>query len=79
MGSYDLAEIDHHIEDIVNDNNVKLKLNHEMSESVHMAARVTRTVVLLDDDPSVERELQKIASARKHYDEGGVAEQICSE
>jgi methyl-accepting chemotaxis protein len=68
LGLYDLAVIDHHIEDIVNDNNVKIRLNNEMSESAHIAARVTRTVVLLDDDAAIEREMQKIADARKHYD-----------
>ncbi len=68
LGLYDLAVIDHHIEDIVNDNNVKIRLNNDMSESVHVAARVTRTVVLLDDDAAVEHELQKVADARKKYD-----------
>ena len=68
LGLYDLAVIDHHIEDIVNDNNVKIRLNNDMSESVHVAARVTRTIVLLDDDTAVERELQKVADAGKKYD-----------
>jgi methyl-accepting chemotaxis protein len=68
LGLYELAVIDHHVDDIVVDNNVKIKLNNDMSESVHIAARVIRTLVLLEEDAAVERELQKIADARKKYD-----------
>jgi methyl-accepting chemotaxis protein len=59
LGLYDLREIDHHIEDIVNDNNTKLRLVHEMSESAHIAARISRTIVLLDDDAASDRELHR--------------------
>ncbi|MFN0301064.1 MAG: MCP four helix bundle domain-containing protein [Burkholderiales bacterium] len=69
LSLFDLAIIDHHIDDIVTDHNVKIRLNNAMSEGVHVAARVTRTLVLLHDDGEIEREAQKIATARKVYDE----------
>jgi methyl-accepting chemotaxis protein len=52
----------------VTDNNVKIKLNNSMSESVHVVTRVVRSVVLLEDKAAKERELTKITKARADYD-----------
>ena len=38
----ELASIEHNLDDIVKDNNVKIKFNHEMSESVHVVSRHTQ-------------------------------------
>jgi methyl-accepting chemotaxis protein len=63
----ELAVIEHNLNDMVTDNNVKLKLNNDMSEAVHIVARVSRTVVLLHDKAAKEVELEKIGKARAHY------------
>jgi methyl-accepting chemotaxis protein len=55
------------LEDIVLDNNVKLKLNNDMAESVHVVSRVMRTVVLLEDKSAKDVEREKITKAREDY------------
>ena len=59
--------IETNLEDIVLDNNVKLKLNNDMSESVHIVSRVMRTVALIEDKLAKEAERQKIVKARASY------------
>ncbi len=66
----ELALVEHNLDDIVTDNNVKIKLNHEMAESVHVVSRVMRTMVLLHDKDEVAREEAKLVKARAHYDHG---------
>ena len=63
-----LAQVNASLEDVVNDNNVKLQLSQTMSESVHIVSRVMRTVILLDDDAQKATERQKIVDARAAYD-----------
>ena len=65
---YELKAIEHNLDDVVTDNNVKIRLNHEMSEAVHITSRVTRTMVLLQDKEQEQREADKITKALAHYD-----------
>ena len=62
-----LAAVQSNLEDIVRDNNVKIRINNDLSESVHIVARVIRTVVLLEDKAAMEREAALVASARNDY------------
>ena len=64
----ELAAIEHNLDDIVGDNNVKLKLSNDMSEAVHVTARVIRTTLLLQDKADIAAEEAKMAAARKQYD-----------
>jgi methyl-accepting chemotaxis protein len=66
----ELASVEHNLDDIVTDNNVKIKLNHEMAESVHIVSRVMRTMVLLHEKSEIEAEQAKLVKARAHYDHG---------
>ncbi|WP_272552990.1 methyl-accepting chemotaxis protein [Acidovorax sp. NCPPB 3576] len=63
-----LASIQDNLEDIVQDNNVRLQLNNSMSESVHIVARVIRTAALLESKEDVTQELKKVTQARDAYD-----------
>ena len=62
-----LSSIEGNLEDMVTDNNVKIKLIHEMSESAHITARILRTMVLLDDKAAMEREMSMYTKAREVY------------
>ena len=64
----ELAMVEHNLDDIVNDNNVKVKLSNDMSESVHVVSRVMRTMVLLHDKAAITTEEAKLVEARKRYD-----------
>ncbi|MCL5978562.1 MAG: MCP four helix bundle domain-containing protein, partial [Nitrospirae bacterium] len=64
-----MKQIHSRLEEIVEDNVHKLGFVQDMSEQVHIIARVTRTLVLLDDDSAIQQEKQKIEAARKKYDE----------
>ena len=63
-----LSAIQTNLEDVVKDNNVKIQINNDMATSVHVVARVLRTVVLLEDKAEREREMTKITKAREDYD-----------
>jgi methyl-accepting chemotaxis protein len=63
-----LSRIEANLEDIVQDNNVKLKLGNDMSDSIHVVARVMRSLMVLDDPAQKQHELGKIAKAREDYD-----------
>jgi methyl-accepting chemotaxis protein len=63
----ELYVIGTNLEDIVLDNNVKLKLNNDMAESVHVVSRVMRTLVLLEDKSAKDVEREKITKARESY------------
>jgi methyl-accepting chemotaxis protein len=64
----DMATIQAAMEDVVTDNNVKVRLNHEMSDAVHVVTRVMRSIIVLDDKAAREQELAKITQARAVYD-----------
>ncbi len=73
LGVYQLRDIQYRVDQIVNDHAVKLSLVQQMSEAVHVVARVSRTVVLLDEATRREPELAKIAAARQRYDQAAAA------
>ena len=52
---------------VVQDNNVKIKLNHDMSESVHIVSTLIRSVIFLTDKDDQDKEVQKINAARTVY------------
>jgi methyl-accepting chemotaxis protein len=63
-----LREANSQLDDIVHDNVYKILLVNDMSEAVHVVARVTRSMVLLDDASAIREELAKIEAARTGYD-----------
>jgi len=56
------------LDKIVGQNIYKMTLVQDMSESVHIVSRVTRTMILLQDDAAISREEEKIKAARAKYD-----------
>ena len=62
-----LSSIEANLEDVIKDNNVRIRLNNDMSSSVHVTARVIRTIVLLEDKSDMEREMAKVTKAREAY------------
>ena len=68
LALHKLAGVAHDLQDVVKVNNVKIEINSALSQGVHIVARVIRTVVLLDDKASKDREMLKIAEARSSYD-----------
>jgi len=68
-----LHAIERNLEDVVTDNNLKIRLSHDLSEAVHVVTRVMRTVLLLDDKAQRETELGKLAAARTAYDQAFAA------
>ena len=69
LGVVNMSTIHAKLDRVVNENAVKTELVGRMSESVHIVARVSRSVVLLDNDAAIANEMNKVASARKAYDE----------
>jgi methyl-accepting chemotaxis protein len=67
-GLSNMATMNHRFKDLVEVTNLKTELLSTMSESVHIAQRVTRTMVLLDDPAAQAAEKRKIAEARQRYD-----------
>jgi len=63
-----LSAIEGNLEDMAQDNNVKIKLNNEMADAIHVVARVMRSVIVLDDKGEKDAELAKIAKARAAYE-----------
>jgi methyl-accepting chemotaxis protein len=64
-----LSAIEANLEDMVTDNNVKIKLNQDMAEAVHVVSRVIRTIALLQDPAEMAREMTKITKAREDYNQ----------
>ncbi|MYN42032.1 methyl-accepting chemotaxis protein [Duganella sp. FT109W] len=67
LGVFNMSTIHAKLERIVNENVVKTELVNEMSESVHVVARVSRSVVLLTADADIRLEMEKVAKARATY------------
>jgi methyl-accepting chemotaxis protein len=63
-----LSVIQANLEDVVMDNNVKIKLNNDMRTAVHVVSRVVRSIALLEDQAAKDGEMVKIAEARAEYD-----------
>lgn len=68
VGWHGMKVSNDNLEDIVYDNNYKLELTNTMSESVHIASRVMRSIVMLDDLDAIRAEQEKIIAARATYD-----------
>jgi len=69
VGINGMSNVEGRLDEIVKDNMHKIKLNSEMSESVHIAVRVTRTMILLDDPAAIASEKKKLDDARQRYNE----------
>ena len=69
IGYTSIQTADHYMTDIVHDNVVKMNLVADMSEQVHIVSRVLRTLVLLQDDEQIEKELNEIIDGRLKYDQ----------
>jgi methyl-accepting chemotaxis protein len=68
LGIHGMGRTKDALDRIVDVNVYKMNLVQDMSESVHIIARVTRTVVLLNEPAAIERELAKVTAARGKYD-----------
>ena len=73
LGIYNMHRIHAQLEKVVQLNVAKLTYIQDMSEAVHIVARVTRTMVLLSDEAAMQRELPKIQAARAQYDKAQAA------
>ncbi|MBP7665274.1 MAG: MCP four helix bundle domain-containing protein [Burkholderiaceae bacterium] len=69
LGLYKMGQIHAALDDVVLDNNHKLALVQRMSESVHVVARVSRSLALMSDPDAMAVERKKIDAARARYDE----------
>ena len=69
VGINGMASVEGRLDEIVNDNMVKIKLVNDMSEAVHIVTRITRTIVLLDDPDAIAVERKKLDSYRQKYNE----------
>ena len=67
LGVFNMSTIHAKLDEIVNENVVKSELVEHMSESVHIVARVSRSVVLLHDDNAIRAEMVKVDKARASY------------
>ncbi len=67
VGINGMSSVEGRLDEIVNDNMHKIKLNSEMVESVHIVSRVIRTIALLNDKVAMATERKKIDETRKQY------------
>jgi methyl-accepting chemotaxis protein len=67
LGVFNMSTIHAKLDRIVNENAVKTDLVSDMSESVHIVARVSRTVVLLNEEAAIRAEMEKVSKARAVY------------
>jgi len=58
-----------HLDDIIHDKNVKVKLANDIADGINVIARSVRNIVLLDDVGSMQKEKERIDAARKSYSE----------
>jgi methyl-accepting chemotaxis protein len=73
VGLNGMATVEGKLDEIVNDNMHRTKLINDMSEAVHIVARITRTIILQDDKEAVAVEAKKLASYREKYNEAWTA------
>ncbi len=62
-----LSAVQAELDDVVNDNNVKIQLANELAITTHVASRIIHTVVMLDDRAAMDQEVAKITKARADY------------
>ena len=68
LGIFNMQRINAQLEKIVQQNVVKLGMVQDMSEAVHITARITRTTLLLSDPAAMQRQLPRLQAARSQYD-----------
>ncbi|OWW18767.1 methyl-accepting chemotaxis protein [Noviherbaspirillum denitrificans] len=73
LGLVRMSEIDSRVGKIVHENTYKMNLLDDMSESVHIVSRITRTVILLENPAAIQTEIDKIVATRKKYDDAVAA------
>jgi methyl-accepting chemotaxis protein len=67
LGVFNMSTIHAKLDRIVNENAVKTEMVGQMSNAVHVVARVSRSVVLLSDDAAIRTELEKVTKERASY------------
>lgn len=73
FGLIRMHQIETRLDHIVEVNMRKMTLLTAMADSVHVVQRVMRTLILLGDVPQAEKEREKIAAARRQYDEAAAS------
>jgi methyl-accepting chemotaxis protein len=69
LGVFNMSTIHAKLDRIVNENVVKTELVGTMSNAVHVVARVSRSVVLLHEEPAIRAEMAKVQAARSAYNQ----------
>jgi methyl-accepting chemotaxis protein len=64
-----MSAVEDRLDEIVSDNMLKVKLNTDMSETVHIVTRITRTIILLNDEAAMSAEKRKLDATRQKYNE----------
>ena len=67
-GLYGMAESNDRLQHVTEENTVKMVLLEDMSNSIHVISRVIRSLALISDQATYDREYAKIALARQEYD-----------
>ncbi|HEX8477234.1 MAG TPA: methyl-accepting chemotaxis protein [Telluria sp.] len=67
LGIHGMSKSNDEFEKIVNQNVYKMELLRRMSDSVHIVARITHSVVLLTEPAEIDNQIKLIASARERY------------
>ncbi|KIF80196.1 methyl-accepting chemotaxis protein [Noviherbaspirillum autotrophicum] len=68
VGAASMNSIQKRLDGIVEINIRRMELMEQMSSSVHIVARVSRSIVLLADENEINEQLRKITDARGKYD-----------
>jgi len=68
MGLSTMKTMSDNLERIVHDRNVRIELCTRMAEAVQDVQLAVRDIILLDDPPSMEREVARIHELRQKYD-----------
>jgi methyl-accepting chemotaxis protein len=63
-----LSNVHTNLEQMVLQNNVKIRLANDMSQTVHIVSRVIRTMVLLTEPAAQQAEKDQLGKAREQYD-----------
>jgi glycosyltransferase involved in cell wall biosynthesis len=69
VGISGMSNVQGRLDEIVKDNMLKIKLNSELSESIHIVSRVMRTIILVTDEAGMRTEKAKIDNVRQRYNE----------
>ncbi|MEY2686981.1 MAG: hypothetical protein RL375_1179 [Pseudomonadota bacterium] len=64
-----MSTVQDRLDEIVGDNMHKVKLNTDMAEAVHVVTRITRTIILLNDEAAMATEKRKLDAMRQKYNE----------